>query len=48
VDAVYRQHFPTLIDVMQKNDRMFIVMTLLGDSLADIKRKRPDRIFRCV
>jgi serine/threonine protein kinase len=37
-----------LYDQMRFKDRMFIVMTLLGESLADIKRKRPDRVFRSV
>jgi hypothetical protein len=43
------QHcFPTLFDQRQLDTRMFIVMTLLGESLADIKRRQPDRIFRLV
>jgi hypothetical protein len=41
-----RKHFPLLIDKKQSPDRMFIVMTLLGESLADLKRRKPERVFR--
>jgi len=41
-----RKHFPSLFDQKKLHDRMFIVMTLLGESLADIKRRRQERIFR--
>lgn len=40
-----RKHFPSLFDQKKLHDRMFIVMTLLGESLADIKRRRQERIF---
>ena len=44
-------NFPTLEDRSRKDDtidRMFIIMTLLGESLADIKRRLPGGIFRFI
>jgi len=46
-----RQHLPTLIDHSEphsSSSSMFIVMTLLGKSLGDIKRAYRKRIFRFV
>jgi hypothetical protein len=44
-----REHLPTLIDYSEPHSTsptMFIVMTLLGKSLGDIKRGYRKRIFR--
>lgn len=51
-DARARQyngrHFPELFDSWRKADRMWIAMTLLGQSLEDIKNRQPSRTFRSV
>lgn len=44
----WQDRFPTLIDQRKGPENMFIVMTLLGESLADIKRRQPGRVFRLV
>jgi len=42
-----QQHFPILYDQsLECRSSMFIVMSLLGDSLAAIKAKQPMRILR--
>ncbi|CAI2348481.1 unnamed protein product [Caenorhabditis sp. 36 PRJEB53466] len=40
-DAQYRGHFPELIDIGQTATEKWIVMTLVGASLENLKRKRP-------
>jgi len=42
-----QQHFPVLYDRSKESrSSMFIVMSLLGDSLADIKSQQPKKICR--
>jgi hypothetical protein len=42
----WQRCFPTFYDQGHGRDNMIIVMTLLGESLADIKRRQPNRVFR--
>ena len=45
-DDVWQRYFPAFYDQCTGRRSMFIVMSLLGESLADIKRSQPNRVFR--
>lgn len=40
------EHLPLLVDKKMSHNSMFIVMTLLGESLNDVKRRQHGKVFR--
>lgn len=43
---VENSHFTKIIDRAKKDNFFLIVMTLVGESLADLKRERSPPVFR--